>query len=63
MVGSGWNRENPATGDDHRITASAFLPFSGVFPRVSAENPRNYRKKCLLCFEVLEHTQCPLDLL
>jgi hypothetical protein len=26
------NRENPAIGYDHRITASTFLPFSGVFP-------------------------------
>jgi hypothetical protein len=32
MVGSGWKRENPATGYDHRITASTFLPFYGVFP-------------------------------
>ncbi len=32
LVGSGWNRENPATGYDHRITASAFRPFFGVFP-------------------------------
>jgi hypothetical protein len=24
--------ENPAIGYDHRITASTFLPFSGVFP-------------------------------
>jgi hypothetical protein len=30
MVGSGWKRENPATGYDHRITASTFVPFSGV---------------------------------
>ncbi len=32
MVGSGWNWKNPATGYDHRITASTFLPFSGFFP-------------------------------
>jgi hypothetical protein len=31
MVSSGWGRQNPATGYDHCITASTFLPFSGVF--------------------------------
>ncbi len=31
MIGSGWNWEKPATVYDHRITASTFLPFSGVF--------------------------------
>jgi hypothetical protein len=31
MVGSGWNWEKPATGYDHRIIASTFLPFSVVF--------------------------------
>ncbi len=35
------NRENPATGYDHCITAATFLPFSGVFPRVPAGNPGN----------------------
>jgi hypothetical protein len=42
------NRGNPATEYDHRITASTFLPFSGVFlperttfQRVRARNPRN----------------------
>jgi hypothetical protein len=33
MVGSGWNRENPTRGYDHWITASTFLPFSGIFPQ------------------------------
>ncbi len=32
MVGSYWNRGNPITGYDHRITASTFLPFSGSGP-------------------------------
>jgi hypothetical protein len=31
-LGSDWNRENPVTGYDHRITASTFLPFFEVFP-------------------------------
>jgi hypothetical protein len=28
VVGSGWNRVNPTTQYDQRITASTFLPFS-----------------------------------
>jgi len=36
MVGSGWTRENPATGYDHHSTASTFLPFFRVFPPDSA---------------------------
>jgi hypothetical protein len=32
MVGSSWNSKNSAIGYEHRIIASAFLPFSGVFP-------------------------------
>jgi hypothetical protein len=35
------NPKNPATGYDHRIAASTFLLFSGVFPRLPAGNPRN----------------------
>jgi hypothetical protein len=31
IAGSGWNWESPATEYDHRITASIFLPLSGVF--------------------------------
>jgi hypothetical protein len=31
MVGSDWNRESPAIGYDYCITASTFLPLSGVF--------------------------------
>jgi hypothetical protein len=52
------NRENPTAGYDHRIPASTFLPFSGVFPpktatfpRVLAGNPgysgrKNYPESC-----------------
>jgi len=54
IVGSGWNRENPAIGYDHHITASAFLPFSGVFPPetttfpwVLARNLRNWEPESL----------------
>jgi hypothetical protein len=34
------NRENPAIGYDYRITASTFLPFSGVFPSETTTFPR-----------------------
>jgi len=38
--GSSHNRENPAIGYDHRITAFTFLPFSGVFPSETTAFPR-----------------------
>jgi hypothetical protein len=47
MVGSGWNRQKPATGYDHRITASTFLPFSGVFQHDTTRtlSPGNMKMK------------------
>ncbi len=48
LVRTDHNCENLAAEYDHRITASTFPPFSGVFlpeaatfPRVSVGNPRN----------------------
>ncbi len=47
--GSGWNRENSATGYDHCIPASTFLlffegftPETTTFERFPAGNPRNH---------------------
>jgi hypothetical protein len=49
VVGYDWSQENPATGYDHRITASTFLPLSRVFP----PNPPRTLLPGLATFNVL----------
>ncbi len=52
MVVSGQSRENPASGYDHRIAASTFLPFSEVFsPHPARKLSPGYVIKMIICLK------------